>query len=133
MSFNNVVPGNNWETPYSDYTPYVLNIIGITNAQQAVINFGTQHPYTSGEILSFRVSQPYGMIEMNNKQARVLEIDSTTVTIEIDTLSFTPFVYPPVGLVVTPAQCVPAGSGIVPGLYVPTMNLEDAFDNRDLN
>jgi hypothetical protein len=132
MAFNNVVPGNTWNYTYSDYTPYGLPIIGITNAQNAVVDFGTAHPYTAGEFLSFRVSKPYGMIEINNLQGRVLAITSTTVTMEIDTLSFTPFVYPPVGVVEVPAQVVPAGSGIIPGQYTPTVNLEDAFDNRQL-
>lgn len=132
MTFNNVVPGNTWETPYSDYTPYGLPIIGITNSQLAVVNFGTAHPYSAGELLSFRVSKPYGMIEMNNLQGRVLAITSTTVIVDIDTLSFTAFVYPPVGVVEVPAQVVPAGSGIIPGLTPPTVNLEDVFDNRPI-
>ena len=132
MAFNNVVPGNTWETPYSDYTPYGLPIIGITNSQNAVVDFGTSHPYTAGELLSFRVSKPYGMIEMNNLQGRVLAITSTTVIVEIDTLSFNAFVYPPVGVVEVPAQAIPAGSGIIPRQYTPTVNLEDAFDNRQI-
>lgn len=132
MTFNNVVPGNNWETPYSDYTPYGLNIIGITNSQSAVVDFGTAHPYTPGEFLSFRVSKPYGMIEMNNLTGKVLATSSQTVMVDIDTTFFTPFVYPPVGTVVVPAQAIPAGSGIIPDLYTPTVNLEDAFDNRQL-
>ncbi len=132
MSFNNVVPGNNWETPYSDYTPYGLSIIGITNTQNAVIDFGTAHPYTLGELLSFRVSKPYSMVEMNNRQGKVILSTSTTVMVDIDTTNFNTFVYPPVGVVEVPAQALPAGSGIIPDQYVPTMNLEDAFDNQPL-
>lgn len=133
MAFNNVVPGNTWNYTYSDYTPFGLPIIGITNSQTAVVNFGTAHPYTPGEFLSFRVSHPYAMIEMNNLRGRVLTITSTTVTVDIDSSGFTPFVYPPVGVVEVPAQAVPAGSGIIPGLYPPTVNLEDAFENAPLN
>lgn len=132
MSFQNVVPGNTWNYTYSDYTPYLKDIIGITNAQLAQVDFGTEHPYTPGQIVSFRVSQPYGMIEINNRQARILSITSTTITVELDTTNFNAFVYPPVGIVEVAAQCVPAGSGIVPGLYTPTMNLEDVFDNQPL-
>lgn len=132
MAFNNVVPGNTWNYRYSDYTPYVLDIIGITNSQAAVVDFGTAHPYSTGEFLSFRVSKPYGMIEMNNRQGKVLAITNTTVTVDIDTTNFNTFVYPPVGTVEVPAQSIPAGSGIIPDLYPPTVNLEDAFDNRQL-
>lgn len=132
MTFQNVVPGNTWNYTYSDYTPFALGIIGITNEIAAEVDFGMEHPYSPGEIVSFRVSKPYGMIELNNKQARVLAITDTTITVEIDTRTFNAFVYPPVGLVEVPALCVPAGSGVVPGLYTPTMNLEDSFDNRPL-
>lgn len=129
MAFNNVVPGNNWETPYSDYTPFRCDIEDITNAQYAVVTFTTDHPYMSGELLSLRVSLPYGMTEVNNKTSRVLEITNDTVTLELDTLGFTPFIFPPSGEVVFPAVCVPAGSGIVPFSPIPMTNLQDCFDN----
>lgn len=132
MSFNNVVPGNTWNYTYSDYTPYIKDIIGISNSQQAVIDFGTAHPYTPGEFVSFRVSEPYGMTEMNNLRGRVLLTSSTSITVDIDTLNFNPFVYPPVRTVVVPAQTVPAGSGIIPDSVPPTVNLEDEFDNKRL-
>lgn len=133
MTFNNVIPGNTWNYTYSDYTPYLLNIIGITNEQTAVVNFGTSHPYSTGEYLSFRVSAPYGMFQMNNLRGKVLKISSTTVTVDIDTTGFNAFVYPPVGTVVFPALTIPAGSGVIPNLYPSTVNLEDAFDNQELN
>lgn len=133
MAFNNVIPGNTWNYTYSDYMPYGLPIIGITNSQNAVVDFGTAHPYTPGEFLSFRVSNPYGMIEINNLQGKVLAITSTTVTVNIDTLSFRPFVYPPVGVVEVPAQVVPAGSGVIPDLVPPTVTLLDVFDNAPLD
>lgn len=132
MSFNNVVPGNTWNYTYSDYTPYLRDIIGITNAWQAVVNFGTTHPYTPGELVSFRVSKPYGMVEINNLTGRVLAITSQTITIDIDTRSFNSFVYPPSGTVTIPAQAVPAGSGLIPDSNPPTVNLQDVFDNEPL-
>lgn len=113
----------------STYVPFLSNIVGITNAQQAVVTFSAAHSFTDGEIISLRVSKNYGMFEVNNKQARVLSHNSLTVTLELDTLGLNTFVYPPVGLLVYPAVAVPAGSGIVPGQYTPTMNLEDSFDN----
>lgn len=132
MSFNNVVPGNTWNYTYSDYTPYIRDIIGITNTQQAVVDFGTEHPYTPGEFVSFRVSKPYGMVEINNRTGKVLAITNTTIMVNIDTTSFNSFIYPPSGTVVVPAQTVPAGSGVIPDSIPPTVNLEDAFDNRQL-
>jgi hypothetical protein len=117
----------------SVFTPYVLGIIGISNAQQAVVTFASAHPYTPGEILSFRVSKPYGMVEMNNVQATVLSTTEYTVTMDIDTLGFNAFVYPPVGIVVAPSVSVPAGSGIIPNSNPSTVNLLDVFDNLPEN
>ena len=113
----------------SIYVPYLSNIIGITNSAEAVVTFSSPHSFTNGEIISLRVSKNYGMYEVNNKQARVLSHNSLTVTLELDTLGLNTFVYPPTGTLVYPAVAVPAGSGIIPGQYTPTINLEDAFDN----
>lgn len=133
MTFNNVVPGNNWETPYSDYTPFVLNIMDISRAQQAVVTTEENSPYSAGEIISFRVSAPYGMTEINNLSGRVLNVDANSFTVEIDTLGFSAFVYPPVGTVVVPAITVPVGSGVVPDSPIPMTNIQDCFDNAPLN
>jgi len=114
----------------STYTPYIMDISDISKAKQAVVSYDTDHPYTLGEIVSFRVSKPYGMVEMNNKQSRVVDLTSDTITTEIDSTNFRTFVLPPEEDIVYPALTVPAGSGIIPGLYTPTVNLEDAFDNR---
>jgi len=52
----------------------------------------------------------------------------TTVTIDVDTLQFYPFIYATNEQV--PCVAVAAGSGIIPG--TSTVTLEDAFDNRPL-
>src|SRR5208282_2862636 len=113
----------------SIYTPYLMDIIGITNAQYGVVSFANAHPFSLGEILSFRVSIPYGMTEINNLSSRVVDLTPDSVTIEIDTANFTPFVYPPVGTVIVPAQAIPSASGVVPNSYVAMTNLQDAFDH----
>ena len=117
----------------STYVPYLSNILGITNAQQAIVTFTSPHSFSDGEIISLRSSRPYGMYEINNLKARVLSITSNTVTLELDTTSFNTFVYPPVGQVVYPAVAVPSASGIIPGLYPSTVNLQDAYDNEPSN
>lgn len=113
----------------STYVPFLMDIVGISNAKKAEITFASDHPYSLGEIVSFRVSKPYGMVEMNNQQATVVEMDSTSITVDIDSLNYTPFIYPPVLEVVYPAIVVPVGSGIIPNEVPPTINLQDAFDN----
>lgn len=104
---------------------YVSNI---TQASQAVVTFTEDHTYTVGEILSFRVSPPYGMIQMNNLQGRVLSVTDTTVTMEINSRDFFAFVNAGLNKQY-PAVCVPVGSGIVPNSAIPMTNLEDVFDN----
>jgi hypothetical protein len=117
----------------SQFYPTLSNIIDITNAQKAVVTFDADHDFTDGEILSLRTSRPYGMYEVNQKSARVLSHTSDTVTLELDTLGLNPFVYPPIGEVIYPSIAVPAGSGIVPGQYTATVNLQDSFDNVPTN
>lgn len=116
-------------TDLSTFTPFLTNITGITKAQEAVVTTVENSPYSAGEIVSFRVSSPYGMTEINNLSGRVLSVSSNTFTVEIDTTDFNAFVYPPVGTVITPAVVVPAGSGIVPDSSIPMTNLQDVFDN----
>ena len=195
----------------STYIPYVLPIESISQAQQAVVTFATAHPYTPGEIVSFRVPASNGMQELNNQYATVLLNDTYTITVNINSLNFNAFVLPPYQIAITGvgidtpsagftqitfasnpftngqriffqdvtgtlgaainrnvysaqnvtgttvninlnstslvygggglatvypfsafeelAVVVPAASGIIPGSYPATINLEDAFDN----
>lgn len=127
--------GNDVEMSF--YYPSFAIITGITNAVQAVVTFAAAHDFTNGEIISLRVSKPYGMVEINNLASRVFSFTTYTVTILIDTTNFTPFVYPGVGTIQELAMAVPAGSGIVTvanGSLLPTpnpyTNFQDAFDHK---
>lgn len=103
-------------------------ITGISNAQYAVVTFSDVHDFQLNEIISFRVTRPYGMVEINEKRAKVLSLSDTTVTIDIDTTFFTPFIYPVSGIN-TPPVCVPVGSGINLDSPFAFTILNDAFDN----
>lgn len=113
------------------YTPSLAYITDISNAINAVVTFTEDHPYVIGEIISFRVSRDSGMWQINNKQARVLDTTDDTVTVQLDSLSFDPFI--DVDDIQKPAIAVPSASGIIPGEYVPTVTLRDAFDNQPIN
>jgi hypothetical protein len=67
------------------------------------------------------------MREINNQVGKVLLITSNTVTVDINTLDYSPFIYPVSGKN-TPPQTIPAGSGVIPDVYPPTVNLIDVFD-----
>lgn len=95
---------------------------------QTVTTFTTPHDFTPGEIISFRVSKQYGTVELNNQQALVQATTSLTITVNIDSRNYTPFIASPV-LPATLAMVVPAGSGIVPGAFPIQTNLKDSFDH----
>lgn len=103
-------------------------ITGITNSQYAQITFLGNHEFSDGEIVSFRVTKSYGMAEINNLQSEVLSHTDNTITVDIDSTFWTPFIYPVLGKN-SPPVCVPSSSGIIPGSYSATMNLQDCFDN----
>ncbi len=112
----------------TDFVPGKRYISDISNAQFAVVTTTEDHNFTDGEIVSFRVSKDSGMFEMNEKQAKVLLHTSDTITVNIDSMNFTPFV---AGLdIQVPPMVVPSSSSIIPDSDPATVNLEDAFDNR---
>jgi hypothetical protein len=139
--------------------PKLSPVLFITQATQAVVYFARPNDYTPGELVDFQIPTPYGMIQLSNLTrrgghsalgtnpsgaARVLSVVNTatvsSITIDVDTTGFTPFVYPTSALFAgghSPAVCFPAGSGIVPLNGSPTLpqsppgtNLLDAFDNH---
>lgn len=113
--------------PY-EFIPNLQYILDITQASPAVVTFTTNHNFTLGEWISFRVPPPNGMIQLNNQKALIIDLTPDTVTIQVDTLQFYPFIY--VQDPQYPCIAVPAGSGIPPG--TGTVTLEDAFDNQPL-
>lgn len=120
----------------STYTPFYSFLTNVTQSQQAIATFTSNHSFTNGEIVSFRVSKPYGMTQMNNVEAKVLSFTPTTITVDVDSTFFEPFIYPAVGTVSNPAMVVPSASGVVTNVsgqsYLAppaAMNLQDVFDN----
>jgi hypothetical protein len=113
--------------PY-EFIPNLQYIANITNAQQAVVTFAEDHNFFVGEWISFRVPNANGMIQLNNQKGLINAITPTTVTIDVDTLQFYPFISAEDPQV--PCVAVGAGSGIPPGASYTT--LEDAFDNVPL-
>lgn len=117
----------------NNFYPSKAYIQAITNAVNAVVTFTEDHEFTPGEIVSFRVGKQFGMSEINNVQARVLLTTSDTITVEVDSLTWTPFTLAELDEPGTsPPVCVPSGSGVIPFEEVARVNLEDAFDNRPI-
>jgi len=120
-------------------------IANITQAAQGVVYFTAKNDFTPGEIVSFRVTSDYGMLEMDKKQARVLSVTNSStvssITLDLDTTGYTTFAFPTSAVAaagVSPAMAVPSSSGVVPlsgSASVPAIpegnNLSDAFDSRN--
>lgn len=122
-------PNSNFGPPFgTEFIPNLQYITNITQAAFAVVTFLNNHNFTIGEWISFRIPPPNGMIQLNNQKALIISITPNTVTIEVDSLNFYPFIY--VQDPQVPCVAVPAGSGIPPGTAMVT--LEDAFDNQPL-
>lgn len=113
--------------PYQ-FIPNLQYVTNITQEALAVVTFLNNHNFTVGEWISFRVPPPNGMIQLNNQKALIISLTPNTVTINVDTLQFYPFIYVTNGQI--PCVAVPAGSGIPPG--TATVTLEDAFDNEPI-
>ena len=114
----------------NNFFPSKFPIIGITNAQYAVVTFSENHEFLPNSIISLRVSKQFGMVEINNLQVKVLSATSDTVTLDVDSSEFTPFVITSDPIVVVPPYAVPSASGVDLFSPVPRTILEDAFDNR---
>jgi hypothetical protein len=109
------------------FVPALAYITGITQALNASVTFSETPAYSPGELLSFRVSKPFGMQEINNQVGTILSIIANVAIVDINTLGYTSFIYPVSGKN-TPPVAVPAGSSIIPGTFPPTINLIDVFD-----
>lgn len=115
----------------NQFFPSQVQISAITNAVQAVVSFTEDHDFTPGEIVSFRVGRAFGMSEINNQQAKVLTTTSDTITIDIDTSTWTSFTLVNLNAAGTsPPMCLPIASSAIPFEENPSVNIEDAFDNR---
>jgi len=111
------------------FTPQLQYITAITLGRPTVVEFLDDHDYVLGEIVSFRISQPFGTTQLNNQQSTVINTTHNTITVDIDSTYYTPFVYPVTGLV-DPPITVPAGSGIEPYIIPATVTLKCPFDNK---
>ena len=111
------------------FFPRFRYITDISNEQHATVTFSDTHDFVLHEIVSFRVSKPYGMVEINNRQGKVLSIGDFTIVVDIDTLFFNAFIYPVSGET-SPPVGVPVGSGVdLANQFFVFDFLSDAFDN----
>lgn len=99
--------------------PRNLLITSITQATNAVVTTSFDHgiriPAPGVGVyafLTFTITSPYGMVQLNDKLVKVLSVTANTLTLDLDTTGFTAFAYPTAGTVIvdnTPPQATPSG------------------------
>ncbi len=112
----------------------VQDIASITNAYPMVVTTVNDHGYVSGMVVTFLIPISFGMIELNNLSGQVIGVTNDTLTINLDSISFTPFAYPsPLPSAYTPPSVIPYSSGpYLPPLPLPFGN-QDSFEGTIFN
>jgi hypothetical protein len=110
------------------FVPQQRGITGITQASQAVVTTSTNHGLTAGQVVRILVPSRFGMTQINRVQAKILSVTANTMTLDVNSSSFTAFAYPIVAQYpVNFPQVVPMGSGPIGS---PAQDLlDDATDN----
>lgn len=120
------------------YYPRYHTISAITAANPTVVTTTTPHGLTVGQQVRIRVPSVFGMTQINNLQAIISAVTTTTITLgglkSIDSSAFTAFAWPAATAVpFTPAIVEPVGSGPTPvtvgGITYNVDLLDDATTN----
>lgn len=99
-------------------------ITNITQAAQAVVTLSVTHQMTIGQEIRFQIPTVFGMTQLDNQIGTIVSVSTAnnTVTVDIDTTSYSAFTFPAAVQPFTFAQMVPVG-----------MNTGEAIDaNRDI-
>ncbi len=90
----------------------VRQIESVTQAYPAVLTTTVDHGYVAGMMVTFLIPPSFGMVQLNNLTLQVLSVTANTLSLNVDTTSFAPFVaYDPSPNAFTPASVIPQSSG----------------------
>jgi hypothetical protein len=128
--------------PFNTWYPATRYISSISQAAQAVVQFTVQSNYQVGQAIRFYVGPANGMTQINGLEGNIVAVTPATnsVTVDINTSAFTPFVWPTTAVAAAPftqAYVNPIGMDsslalfpIPPQpLYPPFNTLTDAMVN----
>jgi len=118
------------------YYPVRRFITNISAASQAIVTMSVTHGFTVGQDVRLIVPSGFGMVQANGLLGRIVAIGAAdangftnTITVDIDTSSFTAFAFPSsavAALGVTFPQVVPVGEAAVGSV---ANSLDDATRN----
>lgn len=98
----------------------IKTIESITQSNPMVVTTTEDHDYVVGMMVTFLIPSQFGMVQLNNLNVQVISLTSDTLTINLDSTGFTPFVYPsPLPNAYTPPSVIPNSSGP----YIPPQPL----------
>jgi len=101
-------------------------IASITQSNPMVVTTDEDHGYVAGMKVRFLIPPYFGMVQLNDIEAQVLQITNDTLTISVDSRNFTPFAAPsPLPSSYTNPSVIPNSSGP----YLPTQPLP--YGNQD--
>ena len=109
-------------------------IASITNANPMVVTTVNNSNYNAGMKVKFLIPSQFGMVQLNNIEAQVLQVSGTALTINVDSSNFFPFAYPsPIPNAYTNPSIIPNSSGpYLPPLPLPFGN-QDSFEGTIFN
>lgn len=109
-------------------------IASITNSFPMVLTTTEDHKYYPGILVRFQIPNQFGMVQLNDSVAQVLQVTNNSLTINVDSSNFTPFAYPsPVPEAYTPPTVIPDASGAyLPPPPIPDPN-QDSFEGVVFN
>lgn len=85
--FGNLIPDT--------YRPFTCNIVGITAGTSTVVTVSNQpHAFVVGQEVEFVIPDQWGMTELSGLRGYVTAISDSTLTVNINSSSFTAFSYP---------------------------------------
>lgn len=105
---------NNPYLPGVVFIPGRFLITGITQSMPMQISFtvpsNSSNTYVPGQLIRLFVPRSYGMYQADGLTAKIMSVQSITLTVNVNSLGFDAFVIPSDPLAETPASFVPAGA-----------------------
>ena len=116
------------------YYPRSRYIANITQAAQAVVTLTVPSGYAVGQSVRFIVPAAFGMVQLDQQVATITAVNDTlatqTITVDIDTTTFTAFKFPGTAdYAFSPAMVVPVGENTAYALQQSQNILSDATYN----
>ena len=111
------------------FYPARRTITAISKEAEAEITMSVTHGFTAGQAIRVRIPETGGMIEMNNLIGNILSVNTltNTITVDIDSTSFSDFVFPLTALIASSqSEVIPVG-GTASGPFIN--ELDDGTDN----